>query len=76
MLARLTSKNQLTLPKSVISSFPGARLFEVRAEAGRIILEPVRLSRADAVRDKLSELGLGESDVTAAVSWTRDRRPS
>ncbi len=76
MLARLTSKNQLTLPKSVMTSFPGARLFEVRAENGRIILEPVRLSRADAVRDKLNELGLDETDVADAVLWARDKNPS
>lgn len=76
MLARLTSKNQLTLPKAVITAFPGAKLFDVRAEAGRIILEPVQVSRAEAVRDKLSQLGLDEDDVRDAVLWARDQKPS
>ncbi len=77
MLARLTSKNQLTLPKAVITAFPGAKLFDVRAEAGRIILEPVQVSRAEAVRDKLlSQLGLGEEDVRDAVLWARDQKSS
>ena len=38
MLAKLTSKNQLTLPKAVVREFPGTRYFEVRAEKGRIVL--------------------------------------
>ena len=35
MLAKLTSKNQLTLPKAVVGQFPGARYFEVRAAGAR-----------------------------------------
>jgi hypothetical protein len=71
MLAKLTSKNQLTLPKAVISTFPGAEYFEVTEENGRIVLTPVRLNRADAVRAKLADLGLSEDDVADAVAWAR-----
>lgn len=71
MLAKLTSKNQLTLPKKVISNFPGALYFDVAAEGGRIVLTPVRVSRAHAVRTKMAELGLSESDVADAVAWAR-----
>jgi hypothetical protein len=71
MLAKLTSKNQLTLPKAVIATFPGAEYFEVTEENGRIVLTPVRLNRADAVRAKLADLGLSEGDVAAAVAWAR-----
>lgn len=73
MLAKLTSKNQLTLPRKVISSFPGTLYFDVAAENGRIVLTPVRVNRADAVRAKLAELGLSEADVADAVAWTRRR---
>lgn len=73
MLAKLTSKNQLTLPKKVISNFPGALYFDVAAEGGRIVLTPMRVSRADAVRAKLAALGLSESDVADAVAWARRR---
>ncbi len=72
MLAKLTSKNQLTLPKAVLSKCPGAEYFEVSEENGRIVLVPVRLNRANAVRAKLEELGLTEEDVNAAVDWARD----
>lgn len=71
MLAKLTSKNQLTLPKAVLSDFKGAEYFEVAEENGRIVLTPVRLARAGAVRAKLAELGLSEADVTEAVAWAR-----
>lgn len=73
VLAKLTSKNQLTLPKKVVQEFPGARLFEVRMDKGGILLTPVRLQRADAVRAKLSELGITERDVAEAVKWARKR---
>jgi hypothetical protein len=33
MLARKTSKNQLTLPKEVVGHFPGIDLFDARAAA-------------------------------------------
>ena len=71
MLAKLTSKNQLTLPKAVVSDFQGAEYFDVTKENGRIVLTPVRLNRADAVRAKLAELGLSEADVAEAVAWAR-----
>ena len=71
MLAKLTSKNQLTLPKAVVSSFPGAEYFDVTEDSGRIVLTPVRLTRADAVRNKLAELGISDTDVAEAVAWAR-----
>jgi hypothetical protein len=36
MLAKVTSKNQITLPKAVVSQFPGVEYFEVRAEGEKI----------------------------------------
>ena len=71
MLAKLTSKNQLTLPKAVIADFPGSEYFDVTKENGRIVLTPVRLTRAGAVRAKLSELGISKDDVAEAVAWAR-----
>ena len=71
MLAKLTSKNQLTLPKAVVSAIGDARYFEVSEEAGRIVLTPVRIARADAVQAKLAELGLSEDDIADAVNWAR-----
>ncbi len=73
MLAKMTSKNQLTLPKSVVDSVSKAEYFDVQVRTGQIILTPVRVQRGDAVRAKLAELGIGEGDITDAVAWVRDQ---
>ena len=72
MLAKLTSKNQLTLPKAVLSSCEGTQYFDVTEDNGRIVLTPVRLNRANAVRAKLADLGITEDDVADAVAWGHD----
>ena len=71
MLAKLTSKNQLTLPKAVLSNFKDTEYFEVTEENGRIVLTPVRFVRAGAVQAELAELGLSEADIAEAVAWSR-----
>ena len=71
MLARLTATRQLTLPDKLLASFPGVDCFSATEEDGRIVLVPVRLSRVDAVRRKLAELGITEEDVKDAVAWAR-----
>ena len=71
MLAKLTSKNQLTLPKAVTAAVEAAEYFDVVAEHGRIVLTPVRVNRAAAARAKLAEIGISENDVADAVAWAR-----
>jgi translation initiation factor IF-1 len=71
MLAKMTSKNQLTLPKSVTQAVGAAEYFDVETRAGQIILTPVRIQRGDAVRAKLAELDLTEVDIANAVDWAR-----
>lgn len=73
MLAKMTAKNQLTLPKAVTQAVGPAEYFEVEAKDGRIVLTPVRIQRGDAVRAKLAELKLTEADVADAVRWARRR---
>ncbi len=74
MLAKLTSKNQLTLPKAITQAVGPAEYFDVEARDGQIVLTPVRIQRGDAVRAKLAELSLDESDVAAAVAWARKHK--
>jgi hypothetical protein len=71
MLAKMTSKNQITLPKAVVTRVAAADYFDVEVVEGRIVLTPVRISKADALRDKLAELNLTEQDITDAVRWAR-----
>jgi hypothetical protein len=74
MLAKITSKNQLTLPKVAVQAVGAAEYFDVEVRAGQIVLTPVRIQRGDAVRAKLAALGLGEADVADAVHWARRAR--
>lgn len=71
MLAKMTSKNKITLPKAVVAQLPPSEYFEVEAVDGRLMLTPVRLQKADAVRAKLAALGISEDDVRDAVAWAR-----
>ncbi len=72
MLAKLTSKNQLTLPKSVTDSLGPVQYFEVQVQAGQVVLTPVRIQRGDAVRAKLAELDLGDEVFAQALTWAAD----
>ena len=74
MLAKLTSKNQLTLPKAAVEAVGASEYFDVAVRDGQIVLTPVRIQRGDAVRAKLAALGLGEADVADAVQWVRSAR--
>ena len=75
MLARKTSKNQLTLPKEIVGSFPEVDLFDASVEDGRIVLTPVKVTplttSIEAVRKKMQRLGVTEADVGEAVRWAR-----
>ncbi len=71
MLAKITAKNQLTLPKSLTQAVGATEFFDVEARGGQLILTPVRIQRGDAVRVKLAELELTAHDVAAAVAWAR-----
>ncbi len=79
MLAKKTSKNQLTLPKDIADRFPGIDLFDATVEENRIVLVPVKLTpitaSLDSIRDKMEKLGITEGDVTDAVKWARKNRP-
>ena len=71
MLAKMTSKNQLTLPRSVTDQVGATEYFDVEVREGQIVLTPVRIQRGDAVRAKLAALGLTGADVRDAVDWAR-----
>ena len=57
MLAKMTVKNQLTLPKAVARRFKGVEYFDVSTDGDSITLRPLQRSRLDEVRAKLEQLG-------------------
>lgn len=76
MLAKLTSKNQITLPKAVVSAFKGTDYFDVTHEDGRIMLTPMRvtpartwtLANAEAYIEKMKRLQM-PLDTTDPKVW-------
>lgn len=73
MLAKKTSKNQITLPKAVIARFSSVEYFDVSTDGVSIVLRPLQQSRAEEVRARLAALGVDEGDVAAAVAWARKK---
>ena len=71
MLAKMTVKNQLTLPKAVAIRFKGVEYFDISTDGDSIILRPLQRSRVDEVWAHLDKLGITEQDVTDAVAWAR-----
>ena len=78
MLAKKTSKNQITLPKEIVKAFPDAKYFDVSIRDNTIRLMPVKIipvqSSLDSVREKIKKLGLTEKDVGEAIQWARSRK--
>jgi len=73
MLAKVTSKNQLTLPKTILQQIGEVEYFDVQADEGKIVLTPMKVYPADTVRDKLQKLGITENDIADAISFARQR---
>jgi hypothetical protein len=78
MLAKKTSKNQITLPKTIVKIFPDVDYFDVRIHESQILLTPVRMtplgSPLEIVRQKMKRLGMTEKDVGEAIRWARGRK--
>jgi hypothetical protein len=78
MLAKKTSKNQITLPKKIADSFPGVKYFDIRIEDDKILLAPTKILPAgptlERVREKMKQLGIVEKDVSEAIRWARRQR--
>ncbi len=78
MLAKKTSKNQITLPKDIAKVFPGTDYFDIRVKDNKILMEPVKITpinaTLDGVRKKMEKLGITEKDVDDAVKWSRRKR--
>lgn len=75
MLAKLTSKNQITIPKSILSQLPNVKYFDVELEDDVVIFRPVKVYGTDLgqIRAKMKKLGLTEESVPEAVQWARSR---
>lgn len=75
MLVKLSSKNQVTVPRKILAQMPGTRYFEVEWKDGAIIMKPVAISdtNLEQIRDKMKKLGLNEDSVSEAIQWARSK---
>ena len=75
MLAKLTAKNQITIPKGIISRLPDVEYFEVTIRNGAVVLKPVKVYDTDleGIRRKMKKLGISEKSVSEAVRWARNK---
>jgi len=73
MLAKKTSKNQITIPKKIVDKLPEVTYFDVEWKDGVILLKPLRLYSTDLeqIRAKVKKLGISESSVGEAIKWAR-----
>ena len=64
MLAKMTSKNQITIPKKIVDQMPDTKYYEVDIEDGVISLKPLRVYETDLekIRSKMKRLGLDGTD--------------
>ncbi len=75
MLAKMTSKNQITIPKKIVDQMPRVKYFEVELKDGKIELKPLRVYGTDLekIRSKMKNLGLKPNSVREAVEWARSK---
>jgi hypothetical protein len=75
MLAKLTAKNQITIPKKLIDQLPNAKYFDVELSDGVVVLRPLRIydTDLDQIRAKIKKLGLKQDCVAEAIRWARSK---
>jgi len=75
MLAKLTAKNQITIPKKVMDQLPDVKYFDVELGDGVVVMKPLRLYDTDLeqIRAKVKKLGLKPNSVAEAIAWARSK---
>ena len=75
MLAKLTSKNQITIPKKIVEQLPDTEYFQVELRDGVVMLKPLRVydTSLGKIRTKIKKLGLQENTVKEAIEWARSK---
>lgn len=78
MIAKKTYKNQITLPKKIISEFENIDYFDIGIEDNKIVLTPVEITplniTIENIRDKMEKLELTEKDIKDAIKWSRKKK--
>ncbi|MFO7802728.1 MAG: AbrB/MazE/SpoVT family DNA-binding domain-containing protein [Desulfovermiculus sp.] len=75
MLVKVTSKNQITIPKKLMDKFQDVQYLDVYYQDGSLILKPVQTydTNLESIRNKMEKLGLDSDSVQEAVEWARSK---
>ncbi len=75
MLAKITSKNQITIPKKIIEQLPATDYLDIDIKDGIVRMKPVKLYDTDLerIQDKINRLNLKPETVKEAVKWARSK---
>ena len=76
MLAKITSKNQITIPKKIIEKMPGIKHFDIEFKDGVVIMKPIKFydTNLDQIRAKIKKLKLTEDSVAEAIKWVKSKK--
>jgi bifunctional DNA-binding transcriptional regulator/antitoxin component of YhaV-PrlF toxin-antitoxin module len=75
MLAKITSKNQITIPKRIMDQIPDTSYFEVEFIDGAVVLKPLKTysTSLEMIRSKIKTLNLKPDCVSEAIKWARSK---
>ncbi len=75
MISKITTKNQITIPKKIINQIPEAKYFDVELKDGIVLLKPLAFYETDLrqIRAKLKKLELEPNAVAEAGQWARSK---
>ncbi|MEJ2586069.1 MAG: AbrB/MazE/SpoVT family DNA-binding domain-containing protein [Deltaproteobacteria bacterium] len=75
MLTKITSKNQITIPKKIVDQLPDVQYFDVEIKNGVVQLKPVKVYDVslEQIRSKMTSLGLKRDSVKDAIRWARSK---
>jgi len=76
MLAKITSKNQITIPKKIIEKMPNIKHFDIEFKDGVVIMKPIKFydTNLDQIRAKIKKLELTEDSVAEAIKWVKSKK--
>ena len=76
MFAKITSKNQITIPKKIIEKIPDVKHFDIEYKNAVVILKPIKFfdTNLDQIRSKIKKLGLKENSVAEAIEWAKSKK--
>jgi len=75
MLAKITAKNQITIPKKIMEQLPETQYFDLELADGVVMLKPVKVldTNLDQIRYKIDKLGLKPGSVGEAIQWAKQK---